>query len=498
MTQRTDNDAAGGVAAQAAPEWVRGESVCRATTDTLPPMPEAQDRGPGAFGSTPGWRDSLPAWLDRRCRQSLWLSLGVSVVVGVVYADHLGSALRFYDEHVYVAITDNLVRHATFSSDGVHATAYQAPGWPLLLAAVHVLGGGIVAYRLVNVALFASCVALGWWIAREMGGKAVAALAAPMLALYPLAVFTEETLYPETLASALLLAGLAAAVRARRASGPSWWAVGAGTSFGALVLVVPNAWIPLAAVLVWLALGRRRLWHVATCVLLVALALVSVWVVRNAVTFHEFIPVTDANGYNLLLANSEDASVRSGVNPDISLYTAAAEDQGITSEVGLQSFYRTEALDWIRAHPGRASELYGERVLDYFAPFDELATISQRSAREDLLATLTYVPLLVLLALRLLRWRSDRPGSLERLAIWIYLLNAPVAAVFVTRIRYRVPFDELLILVAASSLVSLLAVRPGGRHAAAFRGAPGHVPAHAHGHGRAVAAASRPPGGGAP
>ena len=109
--------------------------------------------------------------------------------------------------------------------DGTTSTAFQAPGWPLLLAPIHLVGGGIFAYRLANVLLAALVVFLGWWLAREMGGNAVAALAAPMLALYPLAVYTAGTLYPETLASALLLAGLAAAVRARRAAGPGWWAV---------------------------------------------------------------------------------------------------------------------------------------------------------------------------------------------------------------------------------------------------------------------------------
>jgi 4-amino-4-deoxy-L-arabinose transferase-like glycosyltransferase len=414
------------------------------------------------------WRDLTLAWLDRWHRRSLWLSVALSVLIGVVYAIHLGSTLHYVDEQRYVSIANNLVHHGTFSvaqqgnvtlQAGVHATAYEAPGWPLLLALIHLLGGSILAFRLANAALAALCVVIGWWIARALGGNAVAALVAPMLALYPIAVYTAGTLYPETLGSVLLLAGLGATIQARTSAKPFWWATAAGASFGCLILTIPNAWVPLVAALAWLALGRRRLWRVASCVFIVAVLVVSVWVVRNEATMHQFIPVTDASGINLLQANSDHASIRAGVATNTSGYTAEAARQGITSEVPLESFYRTQALDWIQNHPAHAVQLYVERVADYFAPYDSVATKSQQSKSEDALAIVCFLPLLILLLLRLLRWRSDKPGSIERLLIWIYLLNAPVAALFVTRVRYRVPFDELLILIAASTLVSLLVTR---------------------------------------
>jgi 4-amino-4-deoxy-L-arabinose transferase-like glycosyltransferase len=414
------------------------------------------------------WRDLTLAWLDRWNRRSLWLSVGLSVFIGVIYAIHLGATLHYVDEQRYVSIANNLAHHGTFSvaqrgnvtlQSGVHATAYEAPGWPLLLALIHLLGGGIFVFRMANVALAALFVAIGWWIARALGGNAVAALAAPMLALYPIAVYTEGTLYPETLGSVLLLAGLAATIQARTSAKPFWWATAAGASFGCLILTIPNAWVPLVAALAWLALGRRRLWRVASCVFIVAVLVVSVWVVRNEATMHHFIPVTDASGINLLQANSDHASIRAGVATNTNGYTEEAARQGLTSEVPLESFYRTQALDWIQNHPARALQLYVERVADYFAPYDSVATKSQQSKSEDALAILSYLPLLILLLIRLLRWRTDRPQSIERLMIWMYLLNAPVAALFVTRVRYRVPFDELLILIAASTLVSLLATR---------------------------------------
>ena len=97
----------------------------------------------------------------------------------------------------------------------------------------------------------------------------------------------------------------------------------------------------------------------------------------------------------------------------------------------------------------------GRRLAHTTLSRDEVPAIEIRGRVGDRLLP----PLLILLFVRLLRWRSDHPESIERLLIWIYLLNAPVAAVFVTRVRYRVPFDELLIIIAASTLVSLLVTR---------------------------------------
>jgi len=44
--------------------------------------------------------------------------------------------------------------------------------------------------------------------------------------------------------------------------------------------------------------------------------------------------------------------------------------------------------------------------------------------------------------------------------IAVYLGNALVAAIFVTRVRYRLPFDMLLIPIAAAALMSWFTIEP--------------------------------------
>ena len=67
----------------------------------------------------------------------------------------------------------------------------------------------------------------------------------------------------------------------------------------------------------------------------------------------------------------------------------------------------------------------------------------------DVLLLLTYSPLLLLFVLRWLLFRTYPPSPLERVFALAYVANALLSALFFTRIRFRVPFDALLICAVA-------------------------------------------------
>jgi hypothetical protein len=216
-----------------------------------------------------------------------------------------------------------------------------------------------------------------------------------------------------------------------------------------LILTVTDLVVAIFVAAIWLAFGRPH-FRLAMAVLLAsAVAVVSVWIVRDELTMHAFIPVADNNGYNLLLANSAHASIRAGVDTNIAQYLQGTGHEG---EVALDNSLRRDAVDWIKANPGRAATLYVERVADYFAPYDDLATKAQESSARNALATITYIPLLILFIWRLGLWGRRRPKGLEKVMIWLYLSDALVDAIFVTRVRYRVPLDAVLIIVIASMI----------------------------------------------
>ncbi len=398
------------------------------------------------------WQERLAGWSTG----SLLASLGVVVVAGVAYCASLGTRVRFADEADYLRLSSNLTRTGVYSLDGRNPSAYRPPGYPYLLAALRELSGSVFLLRCVNVVFLAVGVWAAWWLARAIGGRAAATLAAPAVALYPIGFYTMGALYPQTMGMALLLVGLVALAGIPGTSSIWWRAIGAGVAFGLLIVTIPTFLLALLFGVVWLVWRTRK---VGPAVLIVSVAAVLplAWTIRNAAEMHHFIPVSTNNGINLVLGNSQHAGPRTGVDANISQYARVIQQRHL-DEVQSDSYLRTAALDWIKGHPVRAGGLFAEKTLNYFAPYDRLGTDSQNSGAQQALAALSYLPLLALFILRLVRWRRDRPNDLEKLLIILYLVSAPAQAVFFTRVRFRAPLDPLLIVVVAG----LLARWPGG------------------------------------
>jgi hypothetical protein len=398
------------------------------------------------------------------------LPLAVTLLAGAIYAASLGDNLRYLDERDYVAIARNLAAGRGYTIDGTTPIAYRAPGYPLVLAVPTALGLDVAGLRLVNFATLAGALWLLQRLLRREGFALAALLAPPLVLGYPVIFYTAGTLYPQTLAmTLLLLAVLLATDRAR----PWRGAALGGLAFGYAILVVPTFALKLPFFALATTLYRCRAWPglrafwralgPPALLCAVALALLIPWTARNAVALGSFVPLTTNSGYNFLLGNSENTRPNAGVNIDISRYEQAAAP---LSEVARDAYFRDAARDWILAHPGRALVLYAEKALNYFNYRNDLYVADEASRRNDLLLLLTYRSLLALFALRLLLARRVPLSALESLCVGLYLVNPFLDAIATTRIRYRLPFDALLIVVAATCLEVLWRHRRGARDAA--------------------------------
>jgi hypothetical protein len=288
-------------------------------------------------------------------------------------------------------------------------------------------------------------------------------------AIYPLTVFTATTFYPETLATALLCAAVLYAVEADRAlhadaaRAKKMLAV-AGLLFAALFLSVPHFALAAAVTFAWFAWRHRRAAVPALALSLgLFLAPIVVWTSYNAVQLKAFVPATTGSGLNLLLGNSENTTYGSGVNADIRRYTDVANEHNL-DEVESDRYYRTQALEYITSHPGDSLRIWVGKTLNYFAASNSLSTPGESSQARDLLAAAAYYPLLALLLARLALSRKLPLSGPEGLLIALYLLAAPIMAIFVTRVRYRVPLDELLLILLAVAAARWLQARHAIKH----------------------------------
>jgi 4-amino-4-deoxy-L-arabinose transferase-like glycosyltransferase len=416
-----------------------------------------------------------PASRARRCGE--WLTahgttialvaVGLSFVIGAGYSVVLGGSLRFYDEHVYVGIVQSMAHGHGYSLDGTGPTAYRPPGYLFLLLPVYlVTGGSVLAMRFVGVLALTGSVWLTFLLGRRMHTAGTGALAAVVVACYPLLIYTATTLYPQVPALFLLLLTLELAARALPEDGLSTRrrlvvAVLAGLVGGLLVLTVPTFGVTAVGLVAWLAWRQHaRARHIAwrtVAVLIVALAVLpAAWCARNAVAMHAFVPVSTNDGVNLLLGNSPNATADSGTSVDLSPYQQQAKG---LDEVGQDHFYSDQAVAWIKQHPGSAAVLYAGKVANNFSYADDLATSGEGGSARNLVAAISYYPILLLAVARIVLYRRWPLRPTEKLVAWTIVVNVLLLAVFFTRLRFRVPLDALTIVLAASTVTHLLAGR---------------------------------------
>jgi 4-amino-4-deoxy-L-arabinose transferase-like glycosyltransferase len=412
-------------------------------------------------------------WLTTHARTIALVAVGLSLLVSGGYALVLGGELRFYDEHVYVGMVHSMATGHGVSLDGVQPTAYRPPGYLFLLLPVYlVTGGSVLAMRLVGVLALAGSVWLAYLLGRRAHSPATGALAALVVACYPLLVFTATTLYPQVPALFLLLSMIELAFRALPEDGPATRrrlgaALLAGLVGGLLTLTVPTFAVTAIGLVVYLAWRQRsaagRIAWRTVAVFVVATALLPVlWCARNAVQLHAFVPVSTNDGVNLLLGNSPNATPDSGTAVDVSAYQRAAEARHL-DEVALDHYFTSQATDWIEHHPGRAAVLYAGKVANNFSYTDDLATPGQRGGAQKLLSAVSYYPILLLALLRIVLLRRWRPRPAEKLLIGAIVVNVLLLAVFFTRLRFRVPLDALTIVLAASTVTHYLSRRADRR-----------------------------------
>jgi 4-amino-4-deoxy-L-arabinose transferase-like glycosyltransferase len=405
-------------------------------------------------------------WLNENARTIAFTAVGLSLVIGVGYSLVLGGELRYFDEQVYVTLTRYLAHGHGFTLDGVQPTAYRPPGYAFILLPVYLVSGGsILAMRMVGVLALTGTVWFSYLVGRRVHSPATGALAAFVVACYPLLIYTATTLYPQVPALFMVLVMIETGMCALPADGVSGrrralMAVIAGLVGGLLTLAVPTFGLTVVALILWLVwrqwrVARRVAWRTVAVLIVATAILPATWATRNAVQLHALVPVSTNQGVNLLLGNSPHATAGSSRDTDISSYEAAAVQRKF-SEVELDRFYTQQAVLWIKDNPGRAALLFVEKAADNFNYTDHLVTTSQQNGTQDLISGLTYYPILALALLRILLFRRFPLHPTEKMLLGVIVLNVLVLSVFYTRIRFRVPLDGFTIILAAGMVTQFL------------------------------------------
>jgi hypothetical protein len=202
------------------------------------------------------------------------------------------------------------------------------------------------------------------------------------------------------------------------------------------------------AVFVWLAFYHLRKWPGSVAMALLLFALVySPWPIRNARTFHAFIPLRTTVGFELWVGNQENATgfLNESLFPIYDRRQLALFMRD--GELSYDKEKSAEGRAWIAAHPAQFAKLTALRFVRFWT-----GTGTQNgSPVYGLGATLTTI--FGVLGLAFL-YRSGRRGLAILFAIPFLLFPLPY---YITHaeFRYRIVLDPILTVLAGGALARL-------------------------------------------
>ncbi|MEW6448480.1 MAG: glycosyltransferase family 39 protein [Bacillota bacterium] len=246
----------------------------------------------------------------------LLVILVAALVVRVVFIHHWGSSLTLYSDDIgYIDSARRLVTDHVFSwwrprlsqEPALGPSAYMTPGYPLFLSFFIWLfaeeSRALAAARYAQAFLMVGSIYITYLIGCRFGGRWAGLVPAVLVAFYPPLILMNGLLLTETLFTFLLLLFTYQWLKTEPDNANSYALL--GIFGGAAALVRPTGALLWFAALGGLVLSRRPLRSAvlrSAAVLVVTFSLVlSPWLIRNALVFHRFIPLSASGGNPLLL-----------------------------------------------------------------------------------------------------------------------------------------------------------------------------------------------------
>ena len=388
----------------------------------------------------------------------LLLALLVRVAAAIAIDQHVTSSGRSFliegDANGYWELGQHIAAGEDYAIHQPPRYVLRTPGFPLLLAAsIRVFGDSIFAATLVMAAVGTGCCWLTWCLARRLYNETTALWALLLVAVSPLQIGSNVQILSETWFSFGLLVCLLALARLLRQEPTASCARIAlvnGILTGLTTLIRPGwlLWTGLSSLLVIL-FGQMKYTRKVLCAVLICagcfIALLP-WAWRNHNVTGHWVFTSLWSGPSLYDGLHEGATGASDM--------AFVDDEKVfatMSEFDANANYKQRAIDFARSNPRRAIQLAFLKAGRYLSPFLNAAGFS--FAPFSILCASWYFcfSLLILAGLIIPRGNISSAGLLAGPFLQFLLVHM----VFVGSIRYRLPVEFPLSILAANGFVML-------------------------------------------
>jgi 4-amino-4-deoxy-L-arabinose transferase-like glycosyltransferase len=396
--------------------------------------------------------------LANKSKLSLFLVILIATGIRLIYIAQLDEKLYWADEKDFYRISQNIVDMQEFVIDEGEPTAFRAPGYPLVLAAMRLIGvDTITEIRLFHIALMALTMLLIFHLSLEIYNQYAAWFAVIYTALYPYFIYITGPILATTWIGFLLILTIWAAVKAQNRD--SWiYLVLAGLAGGWMISSRPITGILLLGIAIWLfwfgqKRPQRRLIFAMIYVFIAVLVTVP-WILRNHKTFG-FVGLVSNMGHNLYLGNNAKAPLTTtGIRTfEEKVFQAL---KGVDSESRRDSILRRFAFDYIQEKPFQFVKRSLRKGVAFWRITPSPTTERQENSPHVVWASiLSVTPLWLLMIYGMFALRRTHQ---KWLLLWLLMAIAYtlVHAPFIAKVRFRLPLDFVTIIIASGAFYHLL------------------------------------------
>ncbi len=371
----------------------------------------------------------------------LLLAMATAFVVRILPLFMLDPAkFSFGDQRVYLEVAVKLFKSG-FLYEG-NPTAMFPPVYPIFIALVSVLSRDPMAVRLAQIIIASLLVFPIYKLSLRFSSRKGAMLAVFFYALYIPAASMPVFIYPQMLASVWAIGFLA--FNLSLSGRPFRWfrdlLYGAYIAIGGLLvtMMLPLAFLPT----IFLLKKDLRRWFLVAAGFLVIL---SPWAVRNYAVFNKPVLFSSTGGKNLWAGNCQWATSNSGSNP---IYRT---EEGVEilskGEIDGEAEFKARALDWIFNNPLNCFTLYIKKFINFWRLYSAPVSFGEvKIGKEEIVFAFSWLALLSVWLASSFKNRRDSTHLVFTLSIILFALSY---SVFFTRVRFRMPIEPLMIILAS-------------------------------------------------